>query len=194
MFWETVRSLATNAMPWVVLGSGAVVIIGSLGGLFVRAIKKAFEAAAKKNRALIEGAVSEIKAVTVSKVDGAVSEIKAVTEAKVDGAQKENVAKIDGAVSEIKAVTEAKIDGAQKENVAKIDGAVKEFKAHIDGVENAREAKAEGEEKVQDEQIAHLKSVTEENRRDIRNLESFVYRDGKDFGGGESEPSPPAAE
>lgn len=153
IFWDTVMTLAMDALPWIGGASGAVFFLSGLLKIVVRPIRKEAKAAAKELKALVESATIEIKSETAAKIGGAV-----------------------------------------KANEAKVDGAVNEIKAHVDGVENARKAKAEGEEKVQDAQITHLKSVVEENRRDIRNLESFVYRDGKSFDGGGNEPSPPTAE
>ena len=164
MIWDNVKTLAMDSLPWIGGASGVVFFLGGLLKIVVRPIRKEAKAAAKELKALIESATKEIKTETAAKIGGAVK------------------------------ANEAMIDGAVKANEAMIDGAVNVIKAHVDGVENARKAKAAGEEKVQDAQITHLKSVVEENRQDIRNLESFVYRDGKSFDGGGNEPSPPTAE
>ena len=164
MIWDNVKTLAMDALPWIAGASGALFILGVLLKVVVRPIRKDAKAAAKAHKALITSSTKELKALIVN-------------------ATKLHKALIASATKEIKAETAAKIDGAQKANEAKIDGAVNEIKAYADG-----------EEKVQDAQIAHLKSVVEENRRNIRNLESFVYRDGKSNEGGGNEPSQPAAE
>ena len=185
-----------NLLPWI---GGAGTLIGILA-LFVKIAARWFarkiDSLKESVNVKVDGAVQTIRAETAAKVDGAMREIKAETAARIDGLEKTVQAIVSGAVQTIRAETVAKIDGAvqtiRAETAAKIDGAVREIKAYVDGAIKAFKAEARGERKVQDKEMEHLKCATEENKRDIRNLESVVYRDGMgdEDGGGENPDAP----
>ena len=154
-----------NLLPWI---GGAGTLIGILA-LFVKIAARWF---ARK--------IDSLKESVNLKVDGAVETIRAETAAKVDGSvetiRAETAAKVDGAVETIRAETAARIDGLEKTVQAIVSGAVREIKTYVDGVIKAFKAEARGERKIQEKEMESQKCATEENKRDIRNLESVVYR------------------
>lgn len=158
---------------------GASAIIGMLA-LFVklaaRRISEKFEFLEETINEILDDATREINAYIELKFDGAVQTITSDTAAMVDGAEKLVEATVAGAVQTIRS-----------ETAAKIDGAVREIKAYVDGVIMVFKAEARGERKIQEIEMERLKRATEENKRDIRNLESVVYRGEKRDGDGGGE-------
>ena len=133
MWWENIRELAMNLLPWI---GGAGTLFGILA-LFVKIAARWFARKIDSLKELVnvkvDGAVQTIRAETAAKVDGAMREIKAETTARIDGLEKTVQAIVSGAVQTIRAETAAKIDGAVREITAYVDGVIKAFKAEARG-------------------------------------------------------------
>lgn len=103
MWWESVRELAMNLLPWI---GGACALIGMLA-LFVklaaRRISKKFECLEETINEILDDATREINAYIEVKFDGAVQTITSDTAAMVDGAVREIKAYVDGVIMVFKA-------------------------------------------------------------------------------------------